>query len=390
MSASSESDDISAPKGRPVAVFDLPRTSSRSILSEIWGTYSRLRKLRIDKRNPSANLRGCEAFDDGVAVRNLRLRVLLRHGLRVRKSTSASFFGEEPSMPIFDSPQPAESCDDAWMAALGSSPGNARTALSFFAGNIQNQTYWILVDSGSVRNLIDDRVFDSLPFQPPLRQRDVQIFGGNGGALSIRGFAVLPVVICGVILWHEFAVVHELPLRAIIGADILQPHLASLSYLNGEQKRLELGVGECAICKEKKTLMTEGYAAQIRYVERNVKELRNRYQIEDGFMAVLPLKEVPIRIGEATAVRPPANVRAGPPLVNQQDSQRTSDGSSEQTRPKFDEFRWNGVGTPESRSEPLVLSCRGSDDILQQNRMRMMQSRRESTRKGRFNTYYRN
>ena len=162
-------------------------------------------------------------------------------------------------MPIIESLQPAESCGEAWLAAMGSSPGNARTALSFFAGNIQNQTYWILVDSGSVRNLIDDRVFDSLPYQPPLRQRDVQIFGGNGGALSIRGFAVLPVVICGAVLWHEFAVVHELPLRAIIGADILQPHLASLSYLNGQQKKLELGTGECATCRENKMHTDEGY-----------------------------------------------------------------------------------------------------------------------------------
>ena len=211
------------------------------------------------------------------------------------QSSTASFFGEEPSMPIFDSPQPAMGYEESWMAALGTSPGNARTALSFFAGNIQNQTYWILVDSGSVRNLIDDRVFDSLPYQPPLRQRDIQIFGGNGGALSIRGFAVLPVVICGVVIWHEFAVVHELPIRAIIGADILQPHLASLSYLNDNQKKLELGTSECEICKEKKLLTDEGDSAQMRYVERNVRELRNRYQIEDGFMAVLPLKEVSSR-----------------------------------------------------------------------------------------------
>ena len=263
------------------------------------------------------------------------------------QSSTTSFFGEDsPAMPIFESLQPAESCEEAWLAAMGSSPGNARTALSFFAGNIQNQTYWILVDSGSVRNLIDDRVFDSLPYQPPLRQRDVQIFGGNGGALSIRGFAVLPVVICGAVIWHEFAVVHELPLRAIIGADILQPHLASLSYLNGHQKKLELGTGECAICKEKKTLTDEGCSAQMRYVERNIRDLRIRYQIEDGFMAVLPLKEAPI------GVRSTSNVGAAPSLEGQQDSRRAYEEASSGPRSTYDDIRRDRVETVELRRNP--------------------------------------
>ena len=38
--------------------------------------------------------------------------------------------------------------------------------LFFVKGIIQNQTHWVLADSGSVRNLIADDMFRSLPYQP--------------------------------------------------------------------------------------------------------------------------------------------------------------------------------------------------------------------------------
>ena len=309
------------------------------------------------------------------------------------QSSTTSFFSEDsPAMPIMESLQPAESCGKAWLAAMGSSPGNARTALSFFAGNIQNQTYWILVDSGSVRNLIDDRVFDSLPYQPPLRQRDVQIFGGNGGALSIRGFAVLPVVICGAVLWHEFAVVHELPLRAIIGADILQPHLASLSYLNGQQKKLELGTGECATCSENKMHTDEGFTAQMRYVERHIRDLRIRYQIEDGFMAVLPLKEAPLGaqlVSKAGAV---------PPLGARQDSRWVHTEPSSGHQSNQNETRRNRVETVEpirnlDAEGPQRVPTEGPQRSLQRVR-RYLQKIKSAMisryRKARFKPYCQN
>ena len=49
--------------------------------------------------------------------------------------------------------------------------------------------------------------FKSLLFQPTLNQRNIQVFGGNGGFLDNWGFAVLPVVIGGTLSWHQFAVV---------------------------------------------------------------------------------------------------------------------------------------------------------------------------------------
>ena len=148
-------------------------------------------------------------------------------------------------MTVFDLSCPAEESVDPAMPSLESTPGNPRTMLFFVQGIIQNQTHWILADSGSVRNLIDYDVFRSLPYQPQLIQRDIQIFGGNGGPLDIRGFAVLPLMIGDTLIWHEFAVVRQLPLEVLIGADILQPHLCSLLYLKNKQKDLRFGLQNC-------------------------------------------------------------------------------------------------------------------------------------------------
>ncbi len=41
--------------------------------------------------------------------------------------------------------------------------------LFFVLGAVQTLPVWILADSGSVRNLIDEVVFNKLPFQPPIR-----------------------------------------------------------------------------------------------------------------------------------------------------------------------------------------------------------------------------
>ena len=110
-------------------------------------------------------------------------------------------------MTLFDLSCPAEESVDPAMPSLESTSGNPRTMLLFVQGIIQNQTHWVHAESGSVRNLIDYDVLSSLPYQPQLIQRDIQVFGGNGGLLDIRGFAVLPLMIGDTLIWHELAVV---------------------------------------------------------------------------------------------------------------------------------------------------------------------------------------
>ena len=137
---------------------------------------------------------------------------------------------------------------DMAMPGVESVTATPRLSLFFLQGNIQNYTCSILIDSGSVRNLIDDRIFGLLPYQPPLKPRDIRVFGGNGEALTISGFVVLPVAICGELLWHEFGVVSGLPMRVIIGADILQPHRGIHRYVDDKHVQLKLGKSKFAEC----------------------------------------------------------------------------------------------------------------------------------------------
>ena len=98
--------------------------------------------------------------------------------------------------------------------------------LFFILGAVQTLPVWILADSGSVRNLIDESVYNRLPFKPPIRDPgDVRVIGGNGEALDLKGIAVLPVAFGSNLIWHEFGVVPNLPLEVLVGADVLAPHL---------------------------------------------------------------------------------------------------------------------------------------------------------------------
>ena len=90
------------------------------------------------------------------------------------------------------------------------------------------------------------------------------------------------------LIWHEFAVVRQVPLEVLIGADILQPHLFSLLYLKNKQKNLRFGLQNCLECNYNRALPFDGAAAQLRYVDGALHDSRNRVQVDDNFIAVLP------------------------------------------------------------------------------------------------------
>ena len=69
-----------------------------------------------------------------------------------------------------------------------------RMQLLFVLSAVQTLPVWIFVDSGYVRNFIDDSFFNRLSFKPPIKDSgDVRVIGGNGKALDLKSFAVLPV-----------------------------------------------------------------------------------------------------------------------------------------------------------------------------------------------------
>ena len=170
-----------------------------------------------------------------------------------------------------------------------STPVTPRIQLFFILGAVQTLTVWILADSRSVRNLIDESVFNRLPYKAPIRDTgDVRVIGGNGDALDLKGFAVLPVPLGSTLVWHEFAVVPNLPLEMLVGADVLAPHLCSLLSLKNNRKRLQFGIQVCPRCLQYRTDLEGGSQKQLRFLDRSLKRKRNRLKVGYNFLATLP------------------------------------------------------------------------------------------------------
>ena len=199
----------------------------------------------------------------------------------------------------------------------------------FILGGVQTLPVWILADSGSVRNLIDESVYNRLPFKPPIQDPvNVRMIGVNGEALHLKGFAVLPVALGSNLIWHEFGVVPNLPLEVLVGSDVLAPHRCSLLYLKNNKTRLQLGIQVCPRCLQYRTDPDVGSQKQLRFVDRSLKRKRNHLKVGYNFLAIFPkavcddfdseqLKEVDE--SQAPSVGP-----EGPELHQTDDSSHTS------------------------------------------------------------------
>ena len=129
---------------------------------------------------------------------------------------------------------------DILLSALSkkSTPETPRMQLFFVLGAVQTMSMWILQDFRFVQYLIIKAVYNRLPYKLLIRDPgDVRVFGGNGEALDLKGFAVLFVFLGSTLFWHEFKVVLNLPLEVLIGADIMAPYLCLLLYLKNNRKR---------------------------------------------------------------------------------------------------------------------------------------------------------
>jgi len=205
------------------------------------------------------------------------------------KSTEAAHVLQEAESES-EKRSPVKVVDSAMPVITPQSP--ARMRLFFVEGMIQTVPIWILADSGSTRNLISEATFNRLPFVPPMREPgDVRVVGGNGDELILRGFAVLPVAVGSVLLWHEFGVVPSLPLEVLIGGDVFIPHRCILHYLQNGKRQLEFGVKECEECVRLKGNVQCGAAVQMRFVDRHLRNKRNRTRLPANFVAVLPWSE---------------------------------------------------------------------------------------------------
>ena len=116
----------------------------------------------------------------------------------------------------------------------------------------------------------------------------MRVIGGNGEALDLYGFTVVPVSFNANLLCHEFGVLPNLPLEVLIGADFLVPHICLYQYLKGNKTRLQFGVAVCASCNRFRNDLVVGSAAQLRVVDRLPRRKRNRLKVAYSFLGTLP------------------------------------------------------------------------------------------------------
>ena len=170
-----------------------------------------------------------------------------------------------------------------------STPGTSQMQLLIVLGAVQTLPFWILADSGFVRNLIEESVFNRFSFKPPIKYPgDVRVIRGNGEALDLKGFAVLPVSLGSNLIWHEFGIMPTLPLEVLVSAYVLAPHLCSLLYQKNNKKRLQFGVQVCPRCAQHRTDPEVGQGIQLKLVDLRFKRKRNWLKVGYNFLATLP------------------------------------------------------------------------------------------------------
>ncbi len=170
-----------------------------------------------------------------------------------------------------------------------STPGTPRMQLFFILGAVQTLPLWILADSGSVRNLIDEAVYNRLLYKPPIRDPgNVRVIGSNGEALDLKGFAVLPIALGSKLILHEFGFVPNGQLKVLVGFDALAPHLCSLLYLKNNKKQLQFGIQVSPRCLQYRTDPEVRSQKQLRFVDRSLKHKRNSQKVSSNFLATLP------------------------------------------------------------------------------------------------------
>ena len=139
---------------------------------------------------------------------------------------------------------------------------------------IQNKRVWALIDSGSSRNLLSEETYKSLAARPRMRSPGrVQILTGDETPVELLGFVTLIVHVTGIDLYHEFGVIRDFPLRAVIGGELLRPHAACLAYGPTGENELTLRISECESCLEVRRAMQKGQDPQLQYCRRQVQRL---------------------------------------------------------------------------------------------------------------------
>ena len=181
--------------------------------------------------------------------------------------------------------------------------GEPLKELFFCVIGVQNKLVWALIDSGSSRNLLSEETYQSLAARPRMRSpRQVQILTGNETPVELIGFVTLIVHVTGIDLYHEFGVIRDFPLRAVIGGELLRPHAACLAYGPAGENELTLRISECESCLEARRVMQRGQDPQLQYCKRQIQRV----------MVLGDQRERPLTVPSLEGGTPPAMVGIPP------------------------------------------------------------------------------
>ena len=143
--------------------------------------------------------------------------------------------------------------------------GDRFSELFFLGITLQQKRVWALIDSGSSRNIMSEELYRTLIVRPTLQTSEENIVAGNGQPIVLLVSPLFAVRLTNFWLFHEFGVVAELPLPAIIGGELMRKHAARITYQPQGEHLFELGNAVCDTCTRIRNAMVETGDPQLRY-----------------------------------------------------------------------------------------------------------------------------
>jgi len=117
--------------------------------------------------------------------------------------------------------------------------------------SLQDKNIWALADTGSCRNLVNEKFFRTLPIQATiLPPGSTVVIAGDGKILDLIGWLILNFEVAGTTVYHEIGIVKDLPVDLLLGGELMKPHGCMLQYVTSGRNVFKLGNKTCATCKE--------------------------------------------------------------------------------------------------------------------------------------------
>ena len=154
----------------------------------------------------------------------------------VEESASADVSMSAPDTETSPDWTPPVQSEPALFQFLNSRPhvaaGKADRPLVWANVVVLGKQAWMLVDSGSVTNIVSQRYYESLQPRPPLLKPDPaeKLISGHNAALPLLGHIELPFTHNDRTYYHAFRVIPNFPVSLCLGAEFLFAHACGITY----------------------------------------------------------------------------------------------------------------------------------------------------------------